>query len=42
LPKRLQSHYVVRLTWLIGDVLGIDDAVGAINRKDGPLFSSQV
>jgi hypothetical protein len=33
----LHGCYVVWLTELIGDVLGVDDAVVAIKHEDGPL-----
>ena len=35
--NRLQSRCVVRLTQLIGDVLGVGDTVVSINHKDRPL-----
>src|SRR5947207_12464924 len=37
LPNRLHGRCVVWLTELIGDVLSVDNVVGAINHKDGSL-----
>src|SRR5947209_2130427 len=37
LPNCLQGRCVVWLTELIGDVLSVDNVVGAINHKDGSL-----